>query len=784
MIEIDDIEVDSKAAWPSKKRFHFEHAQQIVARVIDKKLDITGNCGTDWTILGLVCGIFGEDGYDLFDSLSRQAKDYDHPKTKEKFAWCEKNTKLASIQKLIAIAKAHEVETSFANESQLPIDIGNFMDDSSEEQIEDARKYGIYVKNNAYYAIELKQKDGEGYSKSETCISNFSMEIKYMIKSRKRPLRVICIRQTNFATGHVSAETVEVDTAKISSKGKFDEFVQGIGPYKFYGTDKHFTKLQLKYFAEEKPATVIEVLGQNREGYFFNNGAIRGTQFYPGEVDGIVRIDDKIFYVPSGNEANHHDETENINERKFTYRPSEVTFKQWSDLYVNVYRAPGMVGVTYGCACLFSDIIFNYCKGFLLPMFYGAPGSGKGSAIKSLQCLWGEPQDPLNIPSKANTDKGKIRKLAQLKNALVLLEEIPEMPSDDIIEFLKNLWDRYGYTKAERDHSFKTSQTPINSGVMITSNYYPKWNDPLLTRLLVVEVNKNEFTREEAAQFTALTGQGGIEERGITSVTAEVLQHREAFIKHFPAHYARAYSDISAPLRAVNVKEDRMMKNASMLLATYTVLKDVLAWPFDYEALKAYLVECLQLQQSKRAGNGKAATWWSVFTYLIKKRQIRHGIDFDIKGPTVSIVWMGCYSEYMLAAKQIYNQIGTGKEEMLEALKTSEAFVGIKETYRFKSQVNDLPGRVTRVVQFDLNKLNEMGYDISGAVQATQMEAHNYAGANVPISPEQEEQIRLAQLEEAKEQADTPPSEPPKRSKLQQPLVKQKNLLDEDGEPF
>ena len=371
-----------------------------------------------------------------------------------------------------------------------------------------------------------------------------------------------------------------------------------------------------------------------------------------------------------------------------------------------------------------------------MPMFYGAPSAGKGRQIKSIQHLWGTPQDPLNIPSKANTDKGKIRKLAQFKNALLLLEEIPENPSEDIIEFLKNLWDRYGYTKAERDHSYKTSQTPVNSGVMITSNYYPKWNDPLLTRLLVIEFIKNQFSDDERTLMEQLEK---VELGGITTVTLEILQHREAFKNKFPYTFSECVKDISAPMRKANIKEDRMIKNVGMILATYKILENVLQWPFTYKEIKDYMIESMALQQSKRSGNSKASMWWTIFLKNIKDRKIKHGINFDIKGDIISIVWMECYNEYMEAIRKSYNQIGAGKEQLKNELEASETYKGFINSYRFSSSIQSKK-RQTSVLQFDLNLLKSNDYDVAGAVEATQLDLVSFGGSETETQEDQEPQ--------------------------------------------
>jgi hypothetical protein len=58
---------------------------------------------------------------------------------------------------------------------------------------------------------------------------------------------------------------------------------------------------------------------------------------------------------------------------------------------------------------------------------------------------------------------------------------------------------------------------------------------------------------------------------------------------------------------------------------------------------------------------------------------------------------------------------------------------------------------VSRVAQFDINKLNEQGFDIIGMVQATHLAVSNYAGADIAETEEQAKMRKKAGEEEAEE---------------------------------
>src|SRR6185369_16156168 len=117
-------------------------------------------------------------------------------------------------------------------------------------------------------------------------------------------------------------------------------------------------------------------------------------------------INNKNFYIP------YHPNTDgylHLNEKRFAYKYSDTSFDKWSSLYCIAFGDAGKVVLLFGIATLFSDHIFNIRGNFPLLFLYGEGGSGKSRVAMYLQHLWGDPQPPLKLSEKANTDKGKIR---------------------------------------------------------------------------------------------------------------------------------------------------------------------------------------------------------------------------------------------------------------------------------------------------------------------------------------------------------------------------------------
>lgn len=563
----------------------------------------------------------------------------------------------------------------------------------TKDQREELGKFGFFIHGHCYYE-RVDSKDGEVFKP----FSNFVMEIKHHIFSMNNPKRVL-----KFYNGR-SAIIQEVDTGSITSLQKFKEFVESLGNFVFWGSPVIHTKIKLRYYMAEKSAKSLAILGwQPREKIFsFSNAVITAD----GEIvrcneDGIVEIKDRTYYIPAGNHANLEDDMAFSNQRKFVFKDNpQVTFAAWAKLFCDVYKKPGIFYLPFAIAALFSDVAFTAAKGFPLPFLFGPPSSGKGSLIKSLQSLWGEPQTPMKLLGKS-TGKAQISVLAQFINGLYLFEEYPKNPTEDIIEFLKGIWDRYGYTRKTKDYSFDTDNVPITSACMLTGNNYPSQDDPLLTRLLVyefAELKREDITQDQKDNFKMLAD---MEEAGITPATLEILKLRRKFVKEFTTQLATSEKIMSKAFEKIPGLEQRMIINMSILHASAILAAGELELPFDEHQWINIAQEVMVKQNDKRMVSGEAAKFWHVILWMLRNGKITEN-EIDVDSQYVYLRMNAVHTEYMAAYNFIYREQGMAFSQLRDKLLSQyyDAFAGAKAGHRFGPT-----GKNTSCHQFYVEKI-------------------------------------------------------------------------------
>lgn len=596
--------------------------------------------------------------------------------------------KHAILNKLVQHSRKRIEQDLAAKTKKIPKLVLNASDVDPDAE-KDLENYGFFLKGNQYFSL-IKTKEKWEHS----AFSNFQMRVLYHIKSKNNPIRVVQLTNVDNLT-----QMVEVPTQDLSTLGRFIELIERHGNYVFWGTKDQYTQLKLKYFAVEEPAKSIEVLGWNKGGFYaYGNCLVADGGVFKPDYYGVIRYQDQAYYLPSSNNSNLEDDTAYLDERKFNYKDSEVRFDQWSDLFCKVYGNPGQMGLLYILCCLFSDVVFDTMKGFPIPFLYGQPGSGKGALIKSLQCLFGTPQDPIKILGKS-TGKAQQAVLAQWVNSMLLFEEWPQRPTEDQIEFVKGLWDRYGYKRKTRDYSFRTDNVPVTSGAMLTGNNYPSQNDPMLTRFIVLEINKANRSADAKELFRLLEA---MEESSITPIVSEIIKHRKRVVKEYRTMFFEAEKQTSELLQKVGVDESRMINNVAALIAMHKVFSDVFKMPFSEKQVLEYAVLAMKKQQEKRKTGNSVAHFWDCIAYLLRNRKIKNGREIIVDGDKVYLQLKNIFGEYSQAHRIIFNETGLDFAAIRDklTLENYKAFVKKIATHRFPK------GKNTSCFLFNANEID------------------------------------------------------------------------------
>lgn len=500
--------------------------------------------------------------------------------------------------------------------------------------IEDALEYGFFEHKHRYW-IRRREDTFEP-------VSNFTMRVLYLIVGAN-PKRIVEI--TNV---YRKRATLDFGIEDLISLEKFKARVEGVGNFLFEGKAQDLARIKSKLYNLEKPSLEIARLGQYKNKFFaFANGIYTGDTFLPVDDKGMVAVGDENYYIPVFGDTKADDDDDLRNYRRFLHRESAVTFREWADLFCQVYGENGKLGISFFLFTLFSDAIFDRTKAAPMLFLFGQRGSGKGTMANSLLHLFGEPQDPLMLGG-ASTVVGFMRKLGQFQNALVWLDEYKNDIGEKKIESLKNIWDRVGYERGVKDQSNRTQTTSVTSSAIISGQEIPNVEPALFSRTVLCEFRAMQRGADEIVRFNALRT---MEQGGITNVTLECLSLRPLLLERF----YKSFTEIAASLRTAFADEDvieRQVINFAILAACVQCLEDRLHFPFHSSELLQISERFIKRQRDMMSTANEVQQFFEMVAFLLSNGLIKDGRDVHISDGVVKIRMVSVFPLYREYARR------------------------------------------------------------------------------------------------------------------------------------
>jgi len=670
MMDLDILDINPTDNWSEEKKRFFDRLHILTARIVDKKIDITSNLGVDYYLIRYTYAAYAEskEANTMFHKVCSLAADYHYDRCEDEYQKAIPKTKFKTLRKLLEICKFHGIDTDFEDEAT-PGDARqcDFLPEGVNEEFFDT--YGFFEKNNQYFTLEPA-----GANKYKAvAFSNFVMYVNFHMNNGIQAKRIITI--TNIKG---KRKTVDIPTDKLVSRNEFKKFCESLGNFRFFGSDGKLDMLKAYLYEQERECAVISELGWQGDDKFWawSNG-IYTNKFHALDKNGYVEINDKHFYIAAGNTEQPNRVRSYSGQIRFRhFVDHHVTFTEYASLYCQVFPTNGAIILSFAIACLFSDIVYEAKNFFPLLFIYGEGGSGKGSAIKMAQRMFGVPQDPLTLVGKANTDKSKIALFAQYHNGLLLLEEY--VPNHDTDQFLKNLWDRYGYKRRTLDMGYNTESVPITSCAAITANFTPS-DDPLLQRMIYLDHNTNQYSQDAHQLFNKLKV---YTERGVTHCTHELLSKRVAVENEFLDVQMANYKEIKSKSAMAHCT-DRMIENISVLVSIYQILSDHnIVFPFTREYLIDELVATTAKQNEKRDSGGEVQKFFDIFQSAVQKGDLIEDVHYKLDERHLFLNVKQVYSTYAIYHRNFYNQAGLSLPNLRDKLRVHNAYSGYKDSIR------------------------------------------------------------------------------------------------------
>jgi hypothetical protein len=691
-MSIELINISPSDNWPDQKKRLWANLQVLTQRIIEKGEDITSNFGSDYYHVRYTYALFAQaaEANQLFHKVCALSKEYSYDSCHEDFTATINKTKYKTLKHICNICQHYGIDTQFEDEPTPSAEkAAEYLPEDVDPNLYDT--YGFFEKNNQYFTLE-----SSGKVFVPKPFTNFTMKVLFHMHNGQQPRRVIEV--TNIRN---NKKVVDIPTDRLVSKNEFKKFLEGLGNYRFFGTDGKLDMLKAYLYDQEAECTEIAVLGWHESGFWAWSNGIFNAKFHALDDHGFVELHDSHYYIPSGNTNQQNRNRRFSNELRFKHHQDHtVTFEDLSRRYCEVFKLNGPAILLFSVACLFSDIVFHYKQFFPLLFVYGEGGSGKGSAIKAAQRLFGKPQDPLTLSGKANTDKAKIAMFAQFINSMLLLEEY--VNNHDIDQLLKNLWDRYGYKRRTMDMGYGTETVPIQSGVAITGNFSPT-DDPLLQRLIYLEHNENKHGEEEKLLFNSLMQ---YLDKGVTSATHQLLKLRPMVEAQYLQTHADNSKKLTRELGSLSITS-RMIENITVLISMYDILSGAgIQFPFTRAHIINELVTATKNQNIKRDSGGEVSKFFDVFYHLISTGIIKEDIHFRLEGNSLMFNLKTIHPYYMEWHRKLTGQAGLSWANLKDKIKVHPAYGHYSETTRIGE---------TRTSAF-VFRMDQTGIDIIAAI--------------------------------------------------------------------
>lgn len=598
--------------------------EYIIKQIETNKQDVTGEYN-DWQRIAFAFSTLGEFGRSYFHRVSAFNAGYEPKLCDEKFDDAIKNrNRISTRNAFYQIVADYGIENKLPREVKEGVKAKDILPEEADE--EEFNQFGFFEYKGQYWSMTS--------SGGKYAVSNFTMEILYHVKTGgEEAFRLIKIKNI-----HGYECVINMNTDDFVSLSSFKKLIARRGNYLWKGRDEDLTKLQDKLQREERATKLIDVLGFNPKGNFFafGNGIIeinktgetvQISEFKECDEYGIVRQGDVNYFIPSNSKMFEDKEDLFYNYKKFIYiKRDDLTLPQWFEMFEKVYGENGKVGFIYLVASLFSDIIYKQMnRRFPILNLYGLRGSGKGTFAESLLHLFGLPQEQIMLGGNT-TQVGFMRTFAQFRNSIVWLDEFKNSLHPKIIEAIKNIYDRIGYKRGKKDHTFEVDYVPVQSACILSGQEMPTKEPALFTRVIMLvfkETTHNEQSRERMKRLVEQ------QNKGLSHLTVHLLQYSKDFELKFKDIHAAEVKEIYDAVKNDSV-EERLINNYACLSATCKILLEREKLGFAHHGFRSLLVRNLTVQHSVLQGSDDTSKFWQVVESLFNQNLIREGYDFEL----------------------------------------------------------------------------------------------------------------------------------------------------------
>jgi hypothetical protein len=626
-----------------------EYVYGIADQISEKGIDLTIGYN-EWLKIGFSLASLGEAGRPIFHQLSRQSNDYNEKDTELKFDNCLKTTTWRDPAYFLSQAKkagcdmrkfirteairtsegaSREQAGSKSDEDEervsnvLAIRFPVKLTKSEEKECGDfVRKYGFLSWKNITYIGKIR--DGEMTFEPK---SNFSMTPHYLVTDEEgKTTRII-----EFTNSKKERRIDHITTDAFVSVDAFAKYVERGNFWSLFDR-REWTKVKSWLYEVTPAAKEINTLGQQEDGFFaFSNGILADGKFHEINNLGIVSLKGKNFFFPALSDIYRNNRMTYQFEREFIHTKRNVAFSSWAELFCKVYGENGRIGLMYCCMAMFSDIVFKTDGFFPMLYLYGKPESGKSTMAYSILSLLHKTEGK-SVGSNINSVSmaALFRKLGQVRNGMVLLEEYNNELDTKQVEILKQIWNRDAYLKADSSQSNTSNRTvshQIESSVVITGQHLPVADVALFTRVILLQFFKNDGFSEESMEL--ISDLKSLQNESLTQIATSILKHRPEMEEHYATNYKfwkKRYAK-----RFVGTNVSRIGQHCAIVMAIYQTLSSKMNFPFLEEELRISLEKIAEAQNGMMQNSEESSQFWEAMAYLVHSGILEENRQFTFR---------------------------------------------------------------------------------------------------------------------------------------------------------
>ncbi len=591
-------------------------------------------------------------------------------------------------------------------------------------QVDLVEKYGFYVKENCYYGQISKVGTAQPWT-------NFVIRPIVLIWDGPTSYRMFEIENI-----HREKCLITLPQDQVTTLDNFQKNIEGKGNYIIEAVvaKQQYTQLK-KYIYEQTPtAREIQQLGWQKQGEFFawGNGAFDGEEFIPANDYGLIKVNDKLYYLPAASKEAQEDVTTYNLHRKFVYvQQNDVTLYEYARQCIDVFGENAKIALCFYFTTLFSDIVRATIENMPILDMFGPPATGKTQMARAIVAPFQINAESINLRNATQASLGEA--IAEVSNAVVHIDEFKEDIDPKKVEFLKGIWDNSGRSKMSMDGKKKRTMTTISCGLVLTGQEMTTSDNALMSRIVMLTFYQSKHSEEEKQRYDRFKTMCN---RGLSHLTHELLRQR----RKVKIGYREAYDLTNADLRErTSGVIDRILQNWSALLATLRILETRLQLPFTYSETLDVAARLCQAQNEKAEQTNELAGFWEAIDSLVNLGKVQLKAEYKIvPGPDWCFIKKKTRKELPAGREYLFlnfrptvdlytmhcKNLGVRflrKPSLLEYLKKSEEFMGTRSGVRFLPHlgiggtVNDTEtaqGKVTSAMVFDYTAVKEK-YDVS-----------------------------------------------------------------------